>query len=141
MTGLCAFVPREDMEKSPENNQMRVLLVDSSMGMDIGAMDVSHTHEPHVPVLLAPSVNIDPSAGFGKPDLTFVRSDDNSQWSVFYLDGQDLRIAGAADNKLKVTIDSTAGEGVPSQANLLAFEWVASFENISPGSGEVRLSE
>jgi hypothetical protein len=132
MTGLCAFVPREDIEKSPKDNQVCVLLVESTTSMDLPGMGMSYTHEQHVPVLLAPYGNVDSSPGYRQPDLIFGRKD--VEWAVFLLDQQDLGVDGAQSHRLEIVGSSGAGIGCPDHQmpNLNAFEWIADFARISP---------
>jgi hypothetical protein len=132
MTGLCVFVPKKKIEKFPQRNQMRVLLVESSSGVDVSSMDMNFTHEPHVPVLVAPNINVDCSDGCRQPNLTYRHKE--VEWAVFYLDGQDLAVKGAHADRLDIVVDSGAGVGYPSKTNRRAFEWVPSFAKISHGS-------
>jgi hypothetical protein len=135
MTGLCAFVPGKDIEKYPKNNQMRVLLVESTTDMDLQGRGMNYQHEQHVPVLMAPYANVDTSDGNRRPDLIFRSEKEDVEWAVFYLAGQDLRVKGAKDHRLEIVVTNGAGCGcTDDDSNRNACEWVADFAAISPGS-------
>jgi hypothetical protein len=136
MTGLCAFVPRDDIEKNPKDNQMRVLLVESSTGMDMSSMAMGYTHEPHVPVLVARHVNVNHADAYRRPDLTYTDWFGEA-WDVFCLDGQDLRIKAAQPHRLEIDVFDGAGVGYPTDENQTSFQWVANLAKISPGSEKV----
>jgi hypothetical protein len=139
MTGLCAFVPKRDIEDYPTGNQMRVLLVESTSPADLPSAH-DHHHEAHVPVLICQYANLCHDNGYRKPDLLYYEKE--IQMAVFCLDGQDLKICNATKDRLEVTLGG-GGCGCPTKEknsdkdNRDSFYWVDGFKEISPGSGYV----
>jgi hypothetical protein len=138
MTGLCAFVPKREIKEVSEGNQMRVLLVESTSRADVMDAEMNHAHEPHVPVLIAAVENVVSSGDYRKPDLIY----SEGELAVFYLEGQDLKVNGAQADNLSIFLEVGAGCGCPHprptgsdvRSQKHSFEWVPSFEDISPGS-------
>jgi hypothetical protein len=140
MTGLCAFVPKKDIRQVTENNQMRVLMVESSSSADIMDADMAHAHESHVPVLIAPRKNVCDGDAYRQPDLVYYGDKLTEQLALFYLEGQDLKISGAQDCNLTVFLEPGAGNNCPHRhidsetQHKYSFDWVPGFDDISPGS-------
>jgi hypothetical protein len=137
-TGLCAFVPRYDIRQYPKQNQMRVLLVESSMPSDLPAMHMSHAHEPHAPVFFCPNDHVYKGNGYRKPDIIYSGGD--GEIAVFCLDGQDLGFKDVVEDQLEVVLGDHAGYGCPNGTNEESFEWVTNLAEVSPGSEQVAKS-
>jgi hypothetical protein len=126
ITGLCAFVPRDDIRNNPKKNQMRLLLVESSKPADLPAFHAFHAHEPHVPIFLCPFDKVD--LHYRNPDIVYNRV------AGFYLEDQDLKIRDAKDHSLEVVLRNNAGRGCHDLENISSFEWVTPLAQVSPGS-------
>lgn len=128
ITGLCAFVPKKEIKDYYKNNQMRLLLVDSSR-----PAHSQHNHELHTPVLICEEAAV--TGGDRLPDLTFKYA--GSIMAVYYLDDQDVSIYPATPEKLSVDVHPIADciEKDDDNIKKSSFLFVPYLEEISPGSG------
>jgi hypothetical protein len=132
-TGLCGFVPKLPIDQA--NNQMRVLLVDDTMG---GMMAVP-ADEVHVPVLVCPWDRVAQTAGLKKPDRKYFSTDGNKM-ALFFLKDQDLKISGAHADSLSIAnyvIEHCPGVP-PPPPEAVSFRWVAPIADIGPGAQDVK---
>jgi hypothetical protein len=141
-TGLCGFVPKKAIDQP--DNQMRVLLVDATLP-DPGDPHGSHHHEAHFPVLICDfdSVVRGPVPGVNLRAEDRIFFEGGTKKALFFLNGQDLRVAGANPDSLSIAHgistprpecpDVSTGPG----SNRPFFEWVAPLDLISTGSQNV----
>ena len=145
-TGLCLFVPRYDIERQPNKNEMKVLLVDAMRLQH--AYHVAEYHEPHLPVLVCYSKDVversrEPDAYYQE---TLYDGKVGASKAVFYLDDQDLSLANPKPKSLDVTYRKDTGVccsndgSKDDQRDDDSFAWVAPLAKISPGSEDVRPS-
>jgi hypothetical protein len=139
ITGLCVFVPKHSTDQNVGQNQMRVLLGDSSGALPwplpAGASHV-HAHELHVPVLLCHREEVDRSGQYRLEDDHVNVA--GVVWSVFFLYDQEVYLPNAQPDRLAVT-RRPAANGCCNHLNWDSFDWVAPLDRISPGSGQIRL--
>jgi hypothetical protein len=137
LTGLCAFVPKLPIQKHPNGNQMRVLMVDVRQP---GETD----EEPYLPVLICRSKDVDRSDGNRTEDDTFTYKGktqgmfvNGETYALFFLADQDLQVDGARRDSLAIQFAS-GGLGCPTPQNVRDFAWVAALESIDPTSSSVK---
>jgi hypothetical protein len=132
-TGLCCFVPKYDIHKKPQNNQMRVLMVDAR---EPDMKDPYSPMEAHEPVLIVPHGDVVTGDESRYPDIVTFEGKDPKN-AIFFLGDQDIAIRDAASKSLTVTASKKGERGCPSQASQFDFDWVAPLTKISPGRGKV----